>query len=200
MRKLLELGLKQMEKLLQEMGETTIECANSIEKILDREWDNIEDKSSKLHILREEIIDIATELLVRYQPVASDLRYIQASIDVSYDLYRISRYAMEIERTIKITNPNCEFRDVKNALKTVNEMIKTAVEAFLSKDELLVGKLIEMDTKIDRRYIDSIKALKEQPDLCKAVEALIIRHLERISDHAKYIGGATIYVKNGKRI
>ncbi|WP_456398242.1 phosphate signaling complex PhoU family protein [Palaeococcus sp. (in: euryarchaeotes)] len=199
MRKFLDLGLKQIEKILQEMGSTVLECINSLENIFEGGSDSIEDNSSKLHILRDELVEIATELLVRYQPMASDLRYIQASIDVSYDLYRVSRYAMEIERALKITGVSCEFRKSKQAFGIVREMIELALRAFLERDEVSTGRLLELDKKVDELYITSIEELKENLDICKAVEALILRHLERMSDHAKYIGRAAVYVKEGRR-
>ncbi|ACS90924.1 MULTISPECIES: phosphate uptake regulator PhoU [Thermococcus] len=200
MRKLLDLGLKQIEKILQEMGGTVLECVNSLESVLGGEGDSIEDNSSKLHILRNELVEIATELLVRYQPMASDLRYIQASIDVSYDLYRISRYSMEIERTLKITNPGCEFERSKQALKIVKKMVELALRAFLEGDETSVGRLLESDEKVDKLYLASIEELNKDSNICKAVEALILRHLERMSDHTTYIGGSAIYVIKGERI
>ncbi|ASJ11275.1 PhoU family transcriptional regulator [Thermococcus sp. P6] len=200
MRKLLDIGLKQMDKILREMSETTIECLNAVEDLWKGKINNMEEKSSKLRLLREELLDIGTELLVRYQPMASDLRYIQASIDVSYDLYRISRYSMEIERTLKITGVDCEFGRAKETLKTVRDMVEKAVEAFMYKNEVLVGEVIKMDNDVDEAYINSLERLNQEMSKCTAIEALIIRHLERMSDHARSIAGEAAYVKSGKRV
>ncbi|WP_297437388.1 phosphate uptake regulator PhoU [Thermococcus sp.] len=200
MRKLLEIGMEQIRKLLREMGNHALESLNSVEKSMDGRFDSTEEIASRLHILRGEVLDIATELLVRYSPMAGDLRFIQSAIDVSYDLYRISRYAMEIERTLKITGVSCPFESSRHALKIVRDMVELAVNAFLEGDEVAIGRLMEMDREVDGLYINSIELLTEDSSPCVAVEALIIRHLERISDHAKYIGEATIYVKEGRRI
>jgi phosphate transport system protein len=200
MRKLLDIGLKQVDKILKEMSETTIECLNAVEDLWKGKINSLEEKSSKLRLLREELLDIGTELLIRYQPMASDLRYIQASIDVSYDLYRISRYSMEIERTLKITGLDCEFERARETLKIVKSMVGMAIDAFMYKNEILVGEVIKMDNDVDKIYMESLERLNQETTKCTAVEALIIRHLERMSDHARNIGSEAAYVKSGKRI
>ncbi|MFA4640322.1 phosphate signaling complex PhoU family protein [Pyrococcus kukulkanii] len=195
MRRLLDLGLEQIRKLLEEMGREALASLGYAKLSLDGEFNDAEEVAAKLKLIREEILDIATELLVRYSPVASDLRFIQSAIDVSYDLYRISRYAMEIERTMKILG---ELRSeiVKEAFELTMEAVKTAIEAFSSLDEVASGRILEIDNKVDELYISSLRRIKE----CHPGEALILRHLERICDHAKEIGGKVIYVKEGKRV
>ncbi|MDK2870053.1 MAG: phosphate transport system protein [Pyrococcus sp.] len=197
MRRLLDIGKEQLKKLLREMGKEAIKSLESARKSLRGELNSAVEISSKLHILRNEVLDIATELLIRYSPVAGDLRFIQSSIDVSYDLYRISRYAMEIERTVKIVKAE-ESDILKEGFELTIEAVKTAIKAFENLDEVLAGKLLEIDNRVDELYIISLKNLKDQTS--SPVEALIMRHLERISDHAKEIGARVVYVKEGKRI
>ncbi|MDK2914877.1 MAG: phosphate transport system protein [Thermococcaceae archaeon] len=197
MRKLLDIGEEQLRKLINEMGSDALNSLENARKSLKGEFNSTEEISSKLHLLRNEVLDIATELLVRYSPVASDLRFIQSSIDVSYDLYRISRYAMEIERTAKIVGAE-ESELIKEGFELTIEAVKTAIEAFENLDEVSAGKLLEIDNRIDDLYIQSLENLKSLAS--SPVEALIMRHLERISDHAKEIGARVVYVKEGKRV
>ncbi|NJF25755.1 phosphate uptake regulator PhoU [Thermococcus sp. Bubb.Bath] len=197
MRKLLDMGEEQLRKLINEMGNDALNSLENSKKSLEGEFNSTEEISSKLHLLRNEVLDIATELLVRYSPVASDLRFIQSSIDVSYDLYRISRYAMEIERTARIVGAE-ESELLKEGFELTVEAVKTATEAFENLDEVSAGKLLEIDNRIDDLYIQSLENLKSSAS--SPVEALIMRHLERISDHAKEIGARVVYVKEGKRV
>ncbi|ASJ12216.1 phosphate signaling complex PhoU family protein [Thermococcus thioreducens] len=199
MRKLLDMGMEQIRKLLVEMGNGALEALESARKSLDGEFDGTVETASKLHILRNEILDIATELLVRYSPMAGDLRFIQSAIDVSYDLYRISRYAMEIERTMRIVKPDCLPELSKEGFEVTVKAVKTAVEAFSNLDEMSAGRLLELDEKVDELYLKSLENLRE-PRECSALDALILRHLERISDHAKEIGARVVYIKEGKRL
>ncbi|ANF23593.1 phosphate signaling complex PhoU family protein [Thermococcus piezophilus] len=195
MRKLLDIGIEQMKKMIGEMADGSLEALGSARKSLEGEFNSTGEIASKLHILRLGILDLVTELLIRYSPVAGDLRYIQSAIDVSYDLYRISRYAMEIERTVKIVMAPVEIS--LEAFPLTEEAVKISVEAFSELDETLVGRLIEIDRQIDRYYLDSLMALRDNPK--KAVDALIMRHLERICDHANEIGARVVYIREGKR-
>lgn len=159
MRKLLDIGEEQLKKLINEMGNDALNSLENARKSLKGEFNSTEEISSKLHLLRNEVLDIATELLVRYSPVASDLRFIQSSIDVSYDLYRISRYAMEIERTAKIVGAE-ESELIREGFELTVEAVKTAIEAFENLDEVSAGKLLEIDNRIDDLYIQSLENLK----------------------------------------
>jgi phosphate transport system protein len=40
--------------------------------------------SEKLRVLQEEVADLAIELIARYQPVATDLRFIRSSMEIAY--------------------------------------------------------------------------------------------------------------------
>ncbi len=199
MRKLLDMGIEQLKKLIREMGNDALSSLQRASKSLGGEGDSIADISSELHILHGEVLNIATELLVRYSPVAGDLRFIQSAIDVSYDLYRISRYAMEIERTAKVVGPFEMTPLLDKGFKLTLKALKTAIDAFENLDEVATGKLLELDREIDGLYIRSLQGIRD-PEKCSPVEALLMRHLERISDHAKDIGAQVIYIKKGKRV
>ncbi|NJE60891.1 phosphate uptake regulator PhoU [Thermococcus sp. 21S7] len=196
MRKLLDIGIEQLKKMIGEMANGSIEALESARKSIEGDFDSTEEISSRLHLIRADVLELATELLVRYSPVAGDLRFIQSAIDVSYDLYRISRYAMEIERTARIVGGSTELS--RRAFTLTEEAVRLSVDAFMGLNETLVGRLLELDRRIDGYYLRSLEALNESPG--KARDALIMRHLERISDHAKEIGARVIYIKEGRRV
>ncbi|ASI99702.1 phosphate signaling complex PhoU family protein [Thermococcus celer] len=199
MRKLLDMGMGQIRKLIIEMGTGSLDALESARKSLDGEFNGTVETASRLHLMRDEVLDIATELLVRYSPVAGDLRFIQSAIDVSYDLYRISRYAMEIERTMRVVKPDCVPGLSKEGFEVTVKAVRTAIDGFSNLDETSAGRLLELDEKIDGLYLKSLENLRD-PDRCSAVDALILRHLERISDHAKEIGARVVYIREGKRL
>ena len=49
--------------------------------------------SENLRRLQEEVGDLAIELIARYQPVASDLRFIISYMEISYGFSRFGRYS-----------------------------------------------------------------------------------------------------------
>ncbi|HEX2406229.1 MAG TPA: PhoU domain-containing protein, partial [Nitrososphaeraceae archaeon] len=44
--------------------------------------------SEKLQVLQLEVSDLASELILRYQPVATDLRYIRSCMEIAYGFSR----------------------------------------------------------------------------------------------------------------
>ncbi|HIC98243.1 MAG TPA: phosphate uptake regulator PhoU [Pyrodictiaceae archaeon] len=158
--------------------------------------------STKLLILHEELKELAVEIIARYQPVASDLRFIVSSMEVSYDLYRVSRYLAEIERLLRLAhNIHCNYENVIKLYNVAEQMIYEAVNVFLEKRANEAQKIVEIDNTIDRAYIESIEnAIRSQElSVCDALKTLIFRHLERIGDHATYIANSAIYVVTGRR-
>src|SRR5215467_240418 len=92
--------------------------------------------SERLRILREEVSDLAVELIARYQPVASDLRMIRSCMEISYGFSRFGRYSYDIAdllETMGFAYNDCD----KTA---VLEMAKKVRNDFLlqtSNDDLL---------------------------------------------------------------
>ena len=52
--------------------------------------------SEQLRVLQDEVGDLAIELIARYQPVATDLRFIRSCMEISYGFSRFGRYAYDI--------------------------------------------------------------------------------------------------------
>ena len=47
--------------------------------------------SEKLKVSQSKVTDLATELIIRYQPVATDLRYIRSCMEIAYGFSRFGR-------------------------------------------------------------------------------------------------------------
>ncbi len=200
MRKLFEMGLDNIREIVEKMGKMSIESLVKAKEATEGKYNSAFEISQKLKEMRKELLDIATELLVRYSPVARDLRFIQSAIDVGYDLYRISRYSLEIERTSKIVNIDKPDADIKKAFDIVLRAVDIAVDSFVNSDESNVGQVFELDNEMDELYLKSLEELKREDDGCKTAKALLLRHLERIGDHAKEIAERVVYLVEGKRI
>jgi len=89
---------------------------------------------------------------------------------------------------------------------TVREMIHTSVQALQSKDKNAAEKLYRMDDTVDalyRKYLREAITPNEKIDKmsfdprCYVSALLILRYLERISDHACYIGDSVHYIVTG---
>nr|MDO8099747.1 DUF47 family protein [Candidatus Njordarchaeota archaeon] len=211
MSRLIDTGLKQLSNLLLKMGDLTektillsFDCST---KGLNQ-FDKVRIYSETLISSSEEIEERATELLARYQPVASDLRTIRSYMKIAYDLARCGRYAWDISfiyRRFNISYDECAlpWLPLKNMMNEVEKIIHMCIDAIRKRDLGLVEKIGEIERKIDKMYIESLNKLVEQPPIktkCVVADVLFVRHLERIADHAAYIAESLEYLVTGQRI
>ena len=154
--------------------------------------------------LRQGIVERSVEAIARFQPMASDLRRITAYMEASYDLFRVSRYALEIARLYERIPRGCPAAagEASQLREKVEEMLSTAYMALQSEDSSRARSVLALDEEIDRAYIEALDRLSgsESLDRCEVARILLLRHLERIADHAVYIASAAYYVATGERL
>ena len=161
--------------------------------------------SEELRMHQEEASNLAVELIARYQPVASDLRFIKSCLEISYDFSRFGRYAYDISQVLTLFGDlsSCDKAPVEKAGGEAKEMIKLSIKAFAERDITLAKKIKQMDDVVDKTYLDFVqKAAKtqEETDLkCILAGTLILRYLERIADHATYVADSVVYIVSGER-
>ena len=165
--------------------------------------------AKKLRILQEEVSDFAFELIARYQPVATDLRYIRSCLEVSYVLSRFGGYGHEIVEVLDMIGSisECDKTVVTKAANVTSEMISLSVNALDFKNKQASDKLYDMDDIVDRIYRDYLReivvAKKESQDIyadprCVISALHVLRYLERVADHACYIADSVSYIVTGK--
>jgi phosphate transport system protein len=164
--------------------------------------------SEQLRVLQDEVGDLAIELIARYQPVATDLRFIRSCMEIAYGFSRFGRYAYDIVDVLETMGSiaNCDKSAVLEMSGTVREMIHISVQALQSKDKNAAEKLYQIDDTVDalyRKYLREAITPSEKADKrsldprCYISALLILRYLERISDHACYIGDSVHYIVTG---
>jgi phosphate transport system protein len=165
--------------------------------------------AKKLRVLQEEVSDLAFELIARYQPVATDLRYIRSCLEVSYVLSRFEGYGYEIVEVLDMIGSisECDKTVVTKAANVTSEMIFLSVNALDFKNKETSDKLYDMDDIVDRIYRDYLReivvAKKESQDIyadprCVISALHVLRYLERVADHACYIADSVSYIVTGK--
>jgi phosphate transport system protein len=159
-------------------------------------------------VLQDEVGDLAIELIARYQPVATDLRFIRSCMEIAYGFSRFGRYAYDIVDVLETMGSivNCDKSGVLEMSGTVREMIRISVQALQSKDKNAAERLYQMDDTVDtlyRKYLreaitpDEKTGKNSFDPRCYISALLILRYLERISDHACYIGDSVHYIVTG---
>ncbi len=187
-----------------DLSEKTVSTAIGAYGVQTSALDDIFKRSEELRVLQDEISDLAVELLARFGPVASDLRHIKSYLEISYDLSRLGRYAYDISQVFGVFGDlsHCDTRAVEKSGKQAKKMIRVGIKAFMEKDVDLAKTLRDMDNVVDKLYLDHVKKIAKEPgtDLrCTVAETLILRYIERIADHATYIGESVLYIMTGKR-
>ena len=165
--------------------------------------------SEKLRVLQDETADLAIELIARYQPVATDLRFIRSCMEIAYGFSRFGRYAYDIVEVLETIGPipNCDKTAVLGMAHTVREMIVLSVQSLDLHDKNAAAKLYQMDDTVDALYRKYLRELIDQQNdvnkretdaRCYISGLLILRYLERISDHACYISDSIHYIITGR--
>lgn len=138
----------------------------------------------------------AIEIITRFQPVASDLRFVLTSLKVAYNLERIANHVVKIaKRTPKILQISevSEVNLLEPLFSRSNDALSQAILAYNDRNPSLVSSLSEDDEEIDQLYKKARKtftsAIEETPAHHKELIHLmfVARSLERIGDHAVHI-------------
>lgn len=190
-----------MASLAQQSVLRAIEAYAKGEKISSQALDN----AKRLSVLGEEIEELAVELLARYQPVATDLRYIKSCLEISYGFNRFGRYAYDIAQVLEMAGDlsGCDKTTIERLSYHVDGMIKDSIRSFKTRDEKLARTIRDRDEEVDRTYQDVTKQLfhsKSTSIECALASTLVLRYLERIADHACHIGDSVVYITTGKKI
>jgi len=157
-----------------------------------RLWSEIEDTAVLLDELRGQFINGVLLFIAQEQPLGRDLLVSHILLSIAYDALRISRYCREIARIDSMLAPTSGLNNLVSLSHTFKKAIE-AVEAALHDLEEFNTRRKNIVEEIDR-YIDEVykTTLLEvassntvQREL--ALKALLMRHIERIVDHAQYI-------------
>lgn len=146
-------------------------------------------------------------LMTLQAPVAQDLRLLSAFMQLVRDLERIGDYAQDIsEMTLKLVKypPHESLKEIELMSEHVQFMLATSLVALADLDATAGARVKELDDTVDDAYEKLYEILAYQKDIRGVVEpilllALIIRHLERMADHATNIGQRVTYIVTGQR-
>jgi len=206
--RLMDMGLERLSNAISDMGNLAqdsvmraIQAYAKGEQITQQALD----RARQLSTLSNEVEELAVELLARYQPVASDLRYIKSCLEIAYGFSRFGRYAYDIAQVLEIFGDVslCDRTPVEELSGRVTQMIQTSVQSFRTKDTKLARSLRPEDDLVDKMYLDYMKQITGDKTIsvkCALASTLVMRYLERIADHACYIGDSVVYIVTASKI
>ncbi len=204
MARLIDPSLQKLSFIMAEMGDMVIESISlGIDSYLDgmNTKDKVLELSDAIRTKYFEVEDLTFDMLLKFQPVADDFRFIRSSTEISYAFSRFGRYAYDITlvRDLFGDISECKNASLVESSKKVKHMIKEAVMSFAELDVRKAAIIREDERFIDKIYKDRLPKLIESKDTkCALAEALLLRYLERIGDHAVFMTDAINYIVTGK--
>jgi phosphate transport system protein len=153
-----------------------------------------------------------SQVIVRRQPAANDLRMILAITKTVTDLERMGDEAQKIARMARSihergsTQPPPHSVDVRHAAEVALSMLRRALDAFARLDVASAAEVIRDDAAIDSEFRSVLRQLitfmMEDPrTISTALEIIwIAKAIERIGDHAKNMAEYVIYIVKGTDI
>jgi phosphate transport system protein len=148
-----------------------------------------------------------SQLIVRRQPTAMDLRYVLAVIKITSDLERIGDEAEKVARMAanltELDRPRDNYAQLGSLGADVADMVRDAITAFETYNVRLARDVLRRDQAVDEQYerinARCMEAMSTDPrDIRRMLYVLwLTRALERIGDHAKNVSEQVFYFVEG---
>lgn len=193
----IEAALQRINSLLSEISEISTGIVDVVSR---GGWDlgDLAAKAQKIRDLRNIVRNLIVETIARYQPTASDLRYLIAGLEISYGLYRFSRYALDMANVATEFSRHgiegCRLERSGRMAGLVVEMVRRSVAGFMGRNAEEARRVIDLDSEVDKILREAIERSSTSENPCATLDLLLAIYLERIADHSVYIASDTIYV------
>jgi phosphate transport system protein len=148
-----------------------------------------------------------SQLIVRRQPAAGDLRMIFAIMKTVTDLERIGDEAQKIARMAKLIHAadrqHMPRLDLSHVADRATAMLRQSLDAFARLDVSEAMRVVKQDQAVDDEFRAIMRQLitfmMEDPrTITRSLEILFIaKAVERIGDHAKNMAEYVIYIVEG---
>ena len=171
--------------------------------------DKIIQREDEVDQMELDIDQECTQILVRRQPAASDLRMVLSVSRIIRDLERMGDEAHKIAiHSLEVANsPGANSNICQTSLRQMGgevvKMVAQALDAFARHDTGSALEVVRNDKLVDQQYGSAVRELitymMEDPrSISQAINILwILRAFERIGDHARNISEQVIYLVSG---
>ncbi|MGQ0569570.1 MAG: phosphate signaling complex protein PhoU [Armatimonadota bacterium] len=184
--------------------------AASVEALRDRDVaraERIIQEDDRIDALHLDLENRCMRLLARQQPMASDLRTIAAVFAITIDLERMADHAEGISKAVKRLAGQPLLKpliDIPRMESLVEEMLRDAMDAFLSRDAARAEAMARKDDEVDALRSQVFRELltymiSDPGSVPQALELLLVaQHLERAADHITNMGERVVYIVTGE--
>jgi phosphate transport system protein len=185
-----------LERAVRALLERNVELANAV--IADD--DEVDDAERRID-------QLGIEILVRFHPVATDLRLVVSSMKISMNLERISDHATNIAKRAKKLTTGQDLPDVTliEPLYTLaDQLLRDAVSAYSDRNATLGASLHGRDKELDRLHNVATATfgsrIEQESGRSQDYVHLILvtRSLERVGDLATNIGEDAVFLESAR--
>ena len=200
------------ESLLMMAGRVEAMIARSMEALTTRDPDlarQVVASDREVNQLEIDTDELCLQILARWQPVASDLRFVTKALKMVTDLERIGDLAVNIsERVIDLSSapPLGHYERIPKMGTLVQAMVRDAIDAFVELDATRARAVIARDDEVDDLYTAVFSEvlhlmLEDSARIHRGIHVQsVAKWLERIGDHACNLAEEVIFMVKGKDI
>ena len=204
--------MAQMEQLNTELIVMGTLCENALEKVANALENPTDEVSRDIIILSKkteekerELENICINLLLKQQPVASDLRQISSALKMVTDMRRIGEVAGNIAEILSQDNLRMDYDTsiLKKMAAATKKMVSNTLDAFVKSDIRTAQQVERDDDQVDELFAQSkhelIQIIRNSQDSGEqAIDYLMIaKYFERIGDHAVNVAQWVIFSVTG---
>ncbi|RFC39232.1 MAG: phosphate uptake regulator, PhoU [Candidatus Nitrotoga sp. LAW] len=165
----------------------------------------------RVNAMEVQIDENCSQIIVRRQPAAGDLRMVMTMAKTITDLERIGDEAAKIARIGKLLSQRkClvlpRYTEIKHIAELALDMLRKSLDAFARLDLHHTAQVVRQDDLVDEEFRTILRYLitymMEDPrTISTALEILFIaKAIERVGDHAKNISEYVVYMVKGKDV
>jgi len=203
-------ALENLNEDIQSMGALVLtQLHQSVEALINKDEvlaNSIIIEDDKVNKLQEEIENKCIILLGKEQPLAIDLRTLVSAIKIVTDLERIGDHAAGIAESVNRLKDAVylsELRDISNLAMFVENMVKKALDAIVSRDVSEANTVCQLDDEVDVLFkallFDLLSVNAHDKSMLNQVAQLLFvcRSLERIGDYTTNLCESTVFMVTG---
>ena len=213
-RKIFDEQLSELKDLLVKMGQLNCEAIADAVTALETQDTELARRTKGVERLVDEkeqqIERLCLKIILKQQPVASDLLFVTSAMKMITDMERIADQAVDIsELVIKMSRlPYADaVKEIPEMAERVQEMVRNAAKSFVERDGDLAKAVCRADDDVDDLF-DVIKSnltkivhknVDEDDNGEQALDMLMVaKYLEKIGDHASNIAEWVIFMITGE--
>ncbi len=206
--------LSLLKDLLVKMGELNCEAIEDAVTALEKQDAELARKTKGVEQLVDEkeqqIERLCLKIILKQQPVASDLLFVTSAMKMITDMERIADQAADIsELVIKMSRlPYADaVAEIPEMADKVQEMVRDAAKSFVERDGDLAKAVCRADDAVDdlfdviRKKLTGIvhRDIEGDDNGEQALDMLMVaKYLEKIGDHASNIAEWVIFMITGE--